>query len=157
MKYASPGSRLSVYHNFTESVGYGVLRGSTDVYQCHRVGVVIEFTRYNGKPYFILSAFLRDKPMKTSELDNLIVVYFGQDYDLINAEGDITALIAEYIRLATHQQREALVNELDELLAQDNVESLFNQRFGFTFSPELWGTTVSAFLQQARSAAVKAL
>lgn len=57
MKYASPGSRLSVYHNFTESVGYGVLRGSTDVYQCHRVGVVIEFTRYNGKPYFILSAF----------------------------------------------------------------------------------------------------
>ncbi|ENM2493296.1 contact-dependent growth inhibition system immunity protein [Serratia marcescens] len=95
--------------------------------------------------------------MKTSELDNLIVVYFGQDYDLINAEGDITALIAEYIRLATHQQREALVNEIDELLAQDNVESLFNQRFGFTFSPELWGTTVSAFLQQARSAAVKAL
>jgi hypothetical protein len=46
-----------VYHNFTESVGYGVLRGSTDVYQCHQVGVVIEFTRYNGKPYFILSAF----------------------------------------------------------------------------------------------------
>ncbi|BEM56008.1 hypothetical protein SME20J_46950 [Serratia marcescens] len=97
--------------------------------------------------------------MKTSELDNLIVVYFGQDYDLINAEGDITALIAEYIRLATHQQREALVNEIDALLAQDqdNVEPLFNQRFGFTFSPELWGTTVSAFLQQARSAAVKAL
>lgn len=95
--------------------------------------------------------------MKTSELDNLIVVYFGQDYDLINAEGDITALLAEYIRLATYQQREALVKELDELLAQDTVESFFNQRFGFTFSPELWGTTVSAFLQQARSAAVKAL
>lgn len=95
--------------------------------------------------------------MKTSELDNLIVVYFGQDYDLINAEGDITALIAEYIRLATHQQREALIEEIDALLAQDNVEPLFNQRFGFTFSPELWGITVPAFLQQARSAAVKAL
>lgn len=104
-----------------------------------------------------LALSLRDKPMKTSELDNLIVVYFGQDYDLINAEGDITALIAEYIRLATHQQREALIEEIDALLAQDNVESLFSQRFGFTFSPELWGTTVSAFLQQARSAAVKAL
>ncbi|CAI0963668.1 MULTISPECIES: contact-dependent growth inhibition system immunity protein [Serratia] len=95
--------------------------------------------------------------MKTSELDNLIVVYFGQDYDLINEDGDIAALIAEYIRLATHQQRQALADEIDALLAQDNVESLFNQRFGFTFSPELWGTTVPAFLQQARSAAVKAL
>ncbi|CAI2503840.1 Uncharacterised protein [Serratia ficaria] len=95
--------------------------------------------------------------MKTSELDNLIVVYFGQDYDLINEDGDIAALIAEYIRLATYQQRQALADEIDALLAQDNVESLFNQRFGFTFSPELWGTTVPAFLQQARSAAVKAL
>ncbi|EMB6253286.1 contact-dependent growth inhibition system immunity protein [Serratia nevei] len=95
--------------------------------------------------------------MKTCELDNLIVVYFGQDYDLINAEGDITALLAEYIRLATHQQREALIEEIDALLAQDNVESLFNQRFGFTFSPELWGTTVPAFLQQVRSALAKLL
>ncbi|MDP8727276.1 contact-dependent growth inhibition system immunity protein [Serratia marcescens] len=50
--------------------------------------------------------------MKTSELDNLIAVYFGQDYDLINADGDITALLAEYIRLATHQQREALIEEI---------------------------------------------
>ncbi|BEN23773.1 TPA: contact-dependent growth inhibition system immunity protein [Serratia marcescens] len=95
--------------------------------------------------------------MKTSELDNLIAVYFGQDYDLINADGDITALLAEYIRLATHQQREALIEEIDALLAQDNVESLFNQRFGFTFSPELWGTNIPAFLQQVCSALAKSL
>ncbi|EMF8145031.1 hypothetical protein I5L07_14620 [Serratia marcescens] len=95
--------------------------------------------------------------MKTSELDDLIVIYFGQDYDLINAEGDITVLLAEYIRLATHQQREALVKEIDELLVKGNVESVVNQRFEFTFSPELWGTTVPAFLQQVRSALAKSL
>jgi len=95
--------------------------------------------------------------MKTRELDNLIVVYFGQDYDLINAEGDMTALIAEYLRVSTHQQKQTLIEEIDALLAQDNVESLFNQRFGFTFSPELWGTTVTAFLQQVRSALAKSL
>jgi len=104
-----------------------------------------------------LAPSLRDKPMKTRELDNLIVVYFGQDYDLINAEGDMTALIAEYLRVSTHQQKQTLIEEIDALLAQDNVESLFNQRFGFTFSPELWGTTVTAFLQQVRSALAKSL
>ncbi|MDF7659028.1 hypothetical protein PUG81_08605 [Erwiniaceae bacterium L1_54_6] len=51
-----PG-RMSFTGNFAHQTGIMMQRGSPKVVNCYRVRVSLEFKPYNGKPYFVLTAF----------------------------------------------------------------------------------------------------
>ncbi|MFC0139715.1 RNase A-like domain-containing protein [Erwinia mallotivora] len=48
--------RKKISMQFTRPTGIVMKRGSTEVRECYRVEVWIELTRFNGKPYFILTS-----------------------------------------------------------------------------------------------------
>ncbi|WP_416414116.1 RNase A-like domain-containing protein [Pantoea sp. App145] len=50
-------ARMTLHRTFHQSTGILVKRGSQEVFKCHGVGVVLDFQPWNGKPYFILTAF----------------------------------------------------------------------------------------------------
>ncbi|WP_455863570.1 RNase A-like domain-containing protein [Pantoea agglomerans] len=52
-----PEARLTIRYPTNEVLGYGFRRGSSQRMILKNVRVVIEFQNYNGKPYYILTAF----------------------------------------------------------------------------------------------------
>lgn len=50
-------ARVRLSRTFSHPTGILVQRGSRQVKNCYRVRVAIELTPYNGKPYFVLTAF----------------------------------------------------------------------------------------------------
>ncbi|WNU99480.1 RNase A-like domain-containing protein [Enterobacter sp. DTU_2021_1002640_1_SI_PRY_ASU_LCPMC_013] len=51
------GGRLTINYPAGQEVGYGFTRGSTQRISMRGVRIVIELQEYNGKPYYILTAF----------------------------------------------------------------------------------------------------
>ncbi|WP_158782352.1 RNase A-like domain-containing protein [Pantoea sp. BAV 3049] len=51
------GARLTIRYPVGKVLGYGFKRGSTQRIEMSSVRMVIEFQKYNGKPYYILTAF----------------------------------------------------------------------------------------------------
>ncbi|MBP2200341.1 hypothetical protein JOJ88_005882 [Pantoea cypripedii] len=52
-----PEPTMTLHRTFHQSTGILVKRGSQEVFKCHGVRVVLDFQPWNGKPYFILTAF----------------------------------------------------------------------------------------------------
>lgn len=85
-------------------------------------------------------------------LDDLIVIYFGQDHDLIVDSVDIGEKIDAYIEASHKGMRHALIDDIDLFLAEcDNLDKDFAERYDSGFAPELWGTTPAAFLKLVRN------
>lgn len=59
IKYIPPNmtARMRLSRIFNQPTGILVQRGSRDIKTCYRVRVALEFRPFNGKPYFILTAF----------------------------------------------------------------------------------------------------
>ncbi|EPF6317485.1 RNase A-like domain-containing protein [Enterobacter cloacae] len=51
------GGRLTIVYPAGQEIGYGFSRGSTQRISMRSVRIVIELKEYNGKPYYILTAF----------------------------------------------------------------------------------------------------
>jgi len=51
------GGRLTIVYPAGQEIGYGFSRGSTQRISMRCVRIVIELKEYNGKPYYILTAF----------------------------------------------------------------------------------------------------
>ncbi|EKD5158990.1 TPA: hypothetical protein L3F15_000857 [Enterobacter cloacae] len=51
------GGRLTIIYPAGQEIGYGFSRGSTQRISMRSVRIVIELKEYNGKPYYILTAF----------------------------------------------------------------------------------------------------
>lgn len=51
------GRRLTIVYPAGQEIGYGFSRGSTQRISMRSVRIVIELKEYNGKPYYILTAF----------------------------------------------------------------------------------------------------
>lgn len=51
------GARLTIRNQSDKAIGYGFQRGSDQPIVMKNVRIVIEFQQYNGKPYYILTAF----------------------------------------------------------------------------------------------------
>jgi hypothetical protein len=56
---AGPNQRLDILHDLGTSVGFGVVRSSGSRLNMSKVFVVLKMQTYNGKPYYILTAFLK--------------------------------------------------------------------------------------------------
>jgi len=51
------GARLTIRYASGKAIGYGFRRGNNQRIVMTNVRIVIEFQQYNGKPYYILTAF----------------------------------------------------------------------------------------------------
>jgi len=56
---AGPNQRLDILHDVGVSVGFGVVRSNGQVLNMSKVFVVLKMQSYNGKSYYILTAFLK--------------------------------------------------------------------------------------------------
>ncbi|CAX56819.1 RNase A-like domain-containing protein [Erwinia pyrifoliae] len=59
VKHTHPGvpARMRLNRAFSHQTGIMIKRGSQEVKACYGVRVVLDFKQWNGKPYFILTAF----------------------------------------------------------------------------------------------------
>lgn len=51
------GGRLTINYPAGRVIGYGYARGNTQRISMHAVRIVTDIQEYNGKPYYILTAF----------------------------------------------------------------------------------------------------
>lgn len=87
-----------------------------------------------------------------NQLDCFIIIYFGQDYDLIDDSDEIEPKIDAYIADTHFALRHGLIADIDLFLEEcDDLEKDFHNRYQHDFSPELWGTTPEEFLNLVRN------
>ncbi|WP_147195019.1 contact-dependent growth inhibition system immunity protein [Pantoea sp. MBD-2R] len=98
------------------------------------------------------------KNINTFGLDSLIAVYFGQDYDMFGSGESVDAQIDAWIAETPDAFRHGLIGDIDQFYREcDNLEEDFEARYGFDFSPELWGTTPTDFLRLLREKVIHSL
>lgn len=52
-----PGHNLNIKYDTGKVIGYSLFRGSQKLTPATKVKVVLKYELYNGKPYYILTAF----------------------------------------------------------------------------------------------------
>lgn len=59
IKHVPPGKNLKteLERVFSSPTGILVRRGSSEVVTCYKVRIVLQYEHWQGKPYFILTAF----------------------------------------------------------------------------------------------------
>ncbi len=83
------------------------------------------------------------------QLDQLIGCHFNQDYHYINdGEDTIEGIVCFFKKTATENDLQKLKKEIVNFvdIYHDNLDTEFEKRYGFDFSPSLWETTVYGFL-----------
>ncbi|QCT22499.1 hypothetical protein FEM41_24085 [Jejubacter calystegiae] len=90
---------------------------------------------------------------KPRELDTLITIYFGQDYTVIDENGDVEALLEAYFNDSEKLNLELLLDDIKELEEQADGYSVFIKRYSFDFDPTLWGFTAQSWLEMIKSRA----
>jgi len=91
------------------------------------------------------------KNINVSELDSLIAIYFGQDFDLFGSGKNVEAQIDAWIADTSPSLRHTLIDNIEEFTQEcDDLENDFESRYGKEFSIELWGMTPADFLSLLR-------
>lgn len=82
-----------------------------------------------------------------SALDDLIFIYFGQDYDLFDDSEDIEPKIEAFLAASHKGMQHAVIDDIDLFLQEcDDLETDFRAYYRSSFVPENWGTTPAKFL-----------
>lgn len=84
------------------------------------------------------------------ELDQLMSVYFGEDFDLW---GDtVEEIINKYNETLDPAQRCGIVKKIDafKLTHPHNLDDAFSREYGKYFDPEPWGYTTASFLEELK-------
>lgn len=86
------------------------------------------------------------KKINVDNLDGLIFTYFGMDYELHGPGDSIESQIDAWLSETPAAYQQGLVDDIEQFqLECDDLEKDFDERYGFEFSPELWGTTIEGF------------
>ncbi|ORM71123.1 contact-dependent growth inhibition system immunity protein [Pantoea rwandensis] len=87
-----------------------------------------------------------------SALDDLIVIYFGQDYDLFDDSEEIEPKIDAFLAASHKGLQHAVIDDIDLFLLEcDDLEADFRAHYRGTFVPENWGTTPAKFLDLVKA------
>lgn len=84
-----------------------------------------------------------------NQLDQLIGCHFNQDYDYINdGEDTIEGIVYFFKKTASEKDLQELKNEIVNFIDiyNDSLDTEFEKRYCFDFSPSLWETTAYDFL-----------
>lgn len=82
------------------------------------------------------------------QLDQLIGCHFNQDYYINDGENTIEGIVCSFKKTAIENDLQKLKKEIVNFIDiyHDNLDTEFEKRYGFDFSPSLWETTVYDFL-----------
>lgn len=83
---------------------------------------------------------------KPCELDNLVIIYFGQDCEVIDKECDFDNLLNDYLNRSSAFSLRVLLANLTELHDQADRCQVFLSRYEGEFAPERWDLTAQAWL-----------
>ncbi|WP_233598527.1 contact-dependent growth inhibition system immunity protein [Erwinia sp. 198] len=83
---------------------------------------------------------------KTCELDNLVIIYFGQDCDIFDEECDFDNLLNEYLNTSSEFSLRMLLANLIELNAQNDRCEVLLSRYNGEFAPDRWEMTAQEWL-----------
>ncbi|WP_313667941.1 contact-dependent growth inhibition system immunity protein [Atlantibacter sp.] len=83
---------------------------------------------------------------KPCELDNLVIIYFGQDCDLFDENCDLNNLINEYLNTSSVFSLRMLLANLIELNSQLYRCEVLLARYEGEFAPERWELTAQEWL-----------
>lgn len=83
---------------------------------------------------------------KHCELDNLVMIYFGQDCDIFDADCNFDNLLNEYLTTSSEFSLRMLLANLLEIASQGDGVQVFSDRYGLEFAPERWDKTVQEWL-----------
>ncbi|QKJ87980.1 hypothetical protein PMPD1_3047 [Paramixta manurensis] len=87
---------------------------------------------------------------KTCELDNLILIYFGQDCDIFDENCDLNTLLNEYLTTSSEFCLRMLLANLLELEAQTDRIEVLQVRYDGEFAPQRWDLTAQAWLDMVK-------
>ncbi|MFT4064979.1 contact-dependent growth inhibition system immunity protein [Paraburkholderia sp.] len=88
--------------------------------------------------------------MKYFNLDQLIGVYFNEDFDYWG--NTIEELVRACASASTPEMINATVAEIDQFKSDHagNLDAAFEENFGRQFDPTLWGHTAESFLDELK-------
>ncbi len=87
---------------------------------------------------------------KPCEMDNLVVVYFGQDCDIFDADCDFDNLLNEYLTTSPEFNLRMLLANLIEIESRPDGVQIFSERYRYDFAPEGWNMTVQGWLNAVK-------
>lgn len=88
---------------------------------------------------------------KPCELDTLVVVYFGQDCDLIVEDCDFNKLLDEYLTTSTEFNLRMLLANIIEIENQSDGYEVLIARYKGEFAPDLWNMTAQEWLSTVKA------
>lgn len=83
---------------------------------------------------------------KPCELDTLVIVYFGQDCDLIDEDCDFCKLLDDYLNTSTEFNLRMLLANIIEIENQSDGYEVLIARYSGEFAPDLWDMTAQEWL-----------
>lgn len=83
---------------------------------------------------------------KPCELDNLVIIYFGQDCDIFDENCDFDNLLNEYLNTSSAFSLRMLLANLFELNGQSDRYEVLLGRYNGEFAPERWDLTAQEWL-----------
>jgi len=88
---------------------------------------------------------------KPCELDNLVVIYFGQDCDIFDADCNFDNLLNEYLTTSPEFSLRMLLANLIEIEFQPDGVQVFSERYRYEFAPEGWNMTAQEWLSTVKA------
>ncbi len=83
---------------------------------------------------------------KPCELDNLVIIYFGQDCDIFDEDCDFDNLLNEYLNTSSAFSLRMLLANLTELNGQSDRCAVLLNRYSGEFDPARWELTAQDWL-----------
>lgn len=83
---------------------------------------------------------------KPCELDNLVIIYFGQDCDIFDEVCDFDNLLNEYLHTSSAFSLRMLLANLIELSGQADRNEVLIARYNGEFAPDRWELTTQEWL-----------
>lgn len=87
---------------------------------------------------------------KPCELDTVVIVYFGQDADLIDEECDFDNLLNDYFSTATEFNLRMLLANLNEIEDQQDGYTVIIDRYRGDFTPERWNMSAEKWVKNVK-------
>ncbi|WP_414148417.1 contact-dependent growth inhibition system immunity protein [Erwinia sp. BNK-24-b] len=98
------------------------------------------------------------KKINVDNLDGLIFTYFGMDYELHGPGDSIESQVNVWIAETPAAYRQGLIDDIEQFYREaDDLEKDFEHRYGFEFSPQLWGATTAEFLDILKVKVIESL
>ncbi|WP_345830258.1 contact-dependent growth inhibition system immunity protein [Erwinia sp. HDF1-3R] len=94
---------------------------------------------------------------KPCELDTVVIVYFGQDCDLIDEDMDFNNLFNDYLETSTPFNLRMLLANLTEIEEQSDGYDVLLNRYRGEFAPDRWDLSPQEWVKLIKQKTIEKL